>query len=127
MILSKKILTIVLIVIGICVAVYFFVIKNGTEPEEGELSQDATEETEKIAETPIPVKVDKARIGELIISLKSPGEAVTNRMVTIKSEVSGIIKKLNVEEIKEIETAHYFPLGNESWPESIIDIQGSRF
>jgi RND family efflux transporter MFP subunit len=98
MILSKKILTIALIVIGICVAVYFFVIKNGTEPEREELSQGATEETEKVAETPIPVKVDKARIGELIISLKSPGEAVTDRMVTIKSEVSGIVKSLNVEE-----------------------------
>jgi RND family efflux transporter MFP subunit len=98
MILSKKILTIALIVIGICVAVYFFVIKNGTESEQEELSQGATEETEKVAETPIPVKVDKARIGELIISLKSPGEAVTDRMVTIKSEVSGIVKNLNVEE-----------------------------
>jgi RND family efflux transporter MFP subunit len=98
MILSKKILTITLIVIGICVAVYFFVIRNGAEPEQGETSQDAAEATEKVAETPIPVKVDTARIGKLIISLKSPGEAVTNRMVTIKSEVTGIINKLNVEE-----------------------------
>jgi RND family efflux transporter MFP subunit len=98
MILSKKMLTITLIVIGICVAVYFFVIRNGAEPEKGETSPDAAEATEKVAETPIPVKVDTARIGELIISLKSPGEAVTNRMVTIKSEVTGIIKKLNVEE-----------------------------
>ncbi|UCE42164.1 MAG: efflux RND transporter periplasmic adaptor subunit, partial [Candidatus Aminicenantes bacterium] len=82
MILSKKILTITLIVIGICVAVYFFVIKNGKQLEQGETSQDAAEATEKVAESPIPVKVDTARIGELIISLKSPGEAVTNRMVT---------------------------------------------
>ena len=98
MILSKKVLTIVLIVIGVGAAVYFFVIRNGAQSEQAEISQDATEETEQVAETPIPVKVDKARVGELIISLKSPGEAVTNRMVTIKSEISGIIKKLNVEE-----------------------------
>ncbi len=98
MILSKKILTITLIVIGICVAAYFFVIRNGTEPEQGESSQGTTEETQKVAESPIPVKVDTARIGELIISLKSPGEAVTNRMIDIKSEVSGIIKNLNVDE-----------------------------
>jgi RND family efflux transporter MFP subunit len=98
MMLSKKILTITLIVIAICVAAYFFVIKNGAEPEQGESSQAATEETEKVAETPIPVKVDTARVGELIISLKSPGEAVTNRMITIKSEVSGVIKNLNVDE-----------------------------
>lgn len=98
MILSKKILTIALIVIAICVAVYFFVIKNGTEADPEESSSDAVSETEKVAETPIPVKVDKARIGELVISLKSPGEAVTNRMITVKSEVQGIIKTLNVEE-----------------------------
>lgn len=98
MILSKKILTISLIVIGICIAVYFFVIKNGAEPEQGVSSQDSAEAKEKVAETPIPVKVDRARIGELIISLKSPGEAVTNRKVTLKSEVAGIIKQLNVEE-----------------------------
>lgn len=98
MILSKKILTITLIVIGICVVVYFFVIRNGTETEQGESSQGTTEETEKVAVSPIPVKVDTARIGELIISLKSPGEAVTNRMINIKSEVSGVIKNLNVDE-----------------------------
>jgi RND family efflux transporter MFP subunit len=98
MILSKKILTISLIVIGICVALYFVVFKNGAESGQGESSQDVAEETEKIAETPIPVKVDKARIGDLIISLKSPGEAVTNRMVDLKSEVAGIVKNLNVEE-----------------------------
>jgi len=98
MILSKKILTITLIVIGICVAVYFFIIKNGAQSEQAETAKEAAEATEKVAETPIPVKVDTARIGELIISLKSPGEAVTNRMVTVKSEVSGIVRKLNVEE-----------------------------
>ena len=76
---------IALIVIGICVAAYFLFIRNGAGPEQGESSQDVADATEKVTETPIPVKVDKARIGELIISLKSPGEAVTKRMVTIKN------------------------------------------
>lgn len=98
MILSKKVLTIAVIVIGICVAVYFFVIRNGSGSEQEALDEEKAEATEKIADTPIPVKVDVAKIGELVISLKSPGEAVTNRMVTVKSEVSGIIEKLNVEE-----------------------------
>lgn len=98
MVLSKKVLTIALIIIGICVAVYFFVLKNGEQAEQEETSQSTAQSTENVADTPIPVKVDTARIGELIISLKSPGEAVTNRMVTLKSEVAGIIKKLNVEE-----------------------------
>jgi RND family efflux transporter MFP subunit len=98
MVLSKKVLTIILIIIGICIALYFFVIRNGAQSEEEQASQDTAQATENVPETPIPVKVDTAKVGELIISLKSPGEAVTNRMVTIKSEVSGIIKKLNVEE-----------------------------
>jgi len=98
MILSKKFLTISLIVIGICAAIYFFVIKNSSGAEAEKLEEETAEETKKIAETPIPVKVDVARIGELVISLKSPGEAVTNRMVTIKSEVAGVIENLNVEE-----------------------------
>lgn len=98
MILSKKILTIALIVIGICAVVYFFVLRDGSAAEEENLEEQTAEATEKIAEMPIPVKVDKARRGELVISLKSPGEAVTNRMVTIKSEVAGVIEKLNVEE-----------------------------
>jgi RND family efflux transporter MFP subunit len=98
MILSKKILTIILIVIGVCAAAYFFVIKNGSGPEKEKLTEETADAKGKIADTPIPVKVDIARRGELIISLKSPGEAVTNRMVTIKAEVAGIIKNLNVEE-----------------------------
>jgi multidrug resistance efflux pump len=98
MILPKKTLTIGLIIIAAFMAVYFFVLRNGSAIEEEKLEQETAEATEKIADTPIPVKVDKARIGELVISLKSPGEAVTNRMVTVKSEVAGVIEKLNVEE-----------------------------
>ncbi len=98
MILSKKILTFVLVVIGIGAVVYFVFIKGGSEKVQGESPTEATEETERVDETPIPVKVDTARRGELIITLKSPGEAVTNRMITIKSEVAGIIKNLYVED-----------------------------
>jgi RND family efflux transporter MFP subunit len=98
MILSKKILTIILIVIVICAAVYYFVIRNDSAAEEKKLEEETAEATENIAETPIPVKVDVAKRGELIISLKSPGEAVTNRMITIKSEVAGFIENLRVEE-----------------------------
>ncbi len=98
MILSKKILTIILVMIGIGAVVFFVFIKDGSEAEQGESSPEASEETERVDETPIPVKVDTARIGELIITLKSPGEAVTNRMVTVKSEVAGVVKNLHVED-----------------------------
>jgi len=96
MILPKKALTIALIVIAIGVLVFFVFIKKGTESEGTDSSQDAAESEAK--ETPIPVKVSKAHKGELIITLKSPGEAVTNRMVTVKSEVEGVIKRIYVEE-----------------------------
>lgn len=33
----------------------------------------------------------------------------------------------NIEEIKQIDTAHYCPLKNESWPESLINTQGPIF
>ena len=33
----------------------------------------------------------------------------------------------NIVETNKIKGAHYFPLGNKSWPESIIDIQGPQF
>ena len=51
----------------------------------------------------------------------------SNGYIRCNNKFKFINYKKNVEEIKEIETAHYFPLGNESWPESIIDIQGTRF
>lgn len=100
MILPKKVLTVALIVIAIGVLVFFVFIKKGTEVEGTESSQDAAES--EAAETPIPVKVSQAHKGELIITLKSPGEAVTNRMVTVKSEVEGVIKKIYVEEGKHV-------------------------
>ncbi len=96
MILPKKALTVALIVIAMGVLVFFVFIKKGTEAEGTESSQDAAESEAK--ETPLPVKVAKAYRGELIITLKSPGEAVTDRMVIIKSEVEGVIKKIDVEE-----------------------------
>lgn len=98
MILSKKILTIVLVIIGIGAVVFFVFIRGGSEAAQEESTAEASQETEKVTETPIPVKVDTARRGELIITLKSPGEAVTNRMVTVKSEVAGVIKNLYVED-----------------------------
>jgi len=100
MIFPKKALTVALIVIAIGVLVFFVFIKKGIEAEGTEASQDAPESEAK--ETPIPVKVAKAYRGELIITLKSPGEAVTNRMVIIKSEVEGVIKKIDVEEGKHV-------------------------
>jgi RND family efflux transporter MFP subunit len=98
MILSKKVFTIILVGIGIGAVVFFVFIKGGSEARQEESSSETPEETEKVDATPIPVKVDTARRGELIITLKSPGEAVTNRKISVKSEVAGVIKNLFVED-----------------------------
>ncbi len=96
MILPKKVLTFALIVIVAGALVFFVFIKDGTETGTGESTEETAES--KAQETPIAVKVAKAHRGELVITLKSPGEAVTNRMITVKSEVEGVIKNIFVEE-----------------------------
>jgi RND family efflux transporter MFP subunit len=96
MILPKNVLTVVLIVIVIGVLVFFVFFKTGTDTVEGESSEELGDS--QAQEMPIPVKVAKAHRGELIITLKSPGEAITNRMVTVKSEVEGVIKSLLIQE-----------------------------
>jgi RND family efflux transporter MFP subunit len=103
MVLSKRVLTIVLIVfvVGVLAFVLFFNKAPGQEEEKS--PGEEAESAEKARETPIPVKVTNAKRGKLVISLKSPGEAVTNRMVTIKSEVEGVIKQLLVEEGQHVE------------------------
>jgi len=98
MIFSKKILTLSLIVIVFGVLIYFIFIKKASDTIEGKSSEDIAEQIKKPEETPLPVKVAVAKRGDLVIKLKSPGKAVTNRMITVKAEVAGVIKKLNVEE-----------------------------
>lgn len=98
MMFSKKVLTISLVVIVIGLLVFFIFIRRGANSSVGESTQDSSELEKKPEETSLPVKVTTAKRGDLIIKLKSPGEAVTNRMITMKSEVAGVIKSLNVEE-----------------------------
>jgi RND family efflux transporter MFP subunit len=101
MIFPKKILIISLIVIIVAACVYVFIIRNKSETT-GDESSDSAEEGRTVQEASLPVKVDVARIGDLIITLKSPGEAMTNMNVVMKAEVSGMIKSLNVEESKHV-------------------------
>jgi RND family efflux transporter MFP subunit len=102
MIFSKKILLISLIVIVVGALVFFIFFKGKTDESEEGSVQDSAEETQKAKETPLPVKVIEARRGDLIIKLKSPGEAVTSMKIDMKAELSGVIKSLNVEESKHV-------------------------
>jgi len=102
MVFSKKVLSGVLVVILVAAAAYFLFLRQGSGADEAASGGQAAEETKQVQETPIPVKVAVARRGDLVISLRSPGEAVTDRMVVIKAEVSGVIRKLYVEEGRHV-------------------------
>lgn len=102
MIFSKKILTISLIVIVVALLA-FFIFFRGKADESKEVSvKNTAEEARKVKETPLPVKVVEAQIGDLIIKLKFPGEAVTNMKINMKTELAGVIKSLKVEESKHV-------------------------
>jgi len=102
MIFSKKILIISLIVIVIAVLAFFIFFREKPDESKETSVQDSAEEARKVKETPLPVKVVEAQIGDLIIKLKSPGEAVTNMRINMKAELAGVIKSLNVEESKHV-------------------------
>jgi len=102
MIFSKKILIISLIVIVVGALAFFIFFRGKPGESEEPSAQDSAEEAQKAKETPLPVKVAEAQRGDLIIKLKSPGEAVTDMKIDMKAEVSGVIKSLNVEESKHV-------------------------
>lgn len=102
MVFSKKFLTIVLIVIAAAVVVYFVFFNTGADRSQGDSSEDSSETAEKPKETPIPVKVATSKIDDLIMKLKSPGEAVTSMKIIVKAEISGVVTHLNIEESQHV-------------------------
>jgi RND family efflux transporter MFP subunit len=102
MIFSKKILVISLFVIIIAVLAFFIFFRGKPGESEETSAQDSAEKAQKVSETALPVKVAEAQRGDLIIKLKSPGEAVANMEINMKAEVAGVIKSLNVEESKHV-------------------------
>jgi RND family efflux transporter MFP subunit len=102
MIFPKKVLTIVLAIILIGLGVYYFVVRSGSDSAEGEASSSEKAQETKTSETPLQVKVEEATLGDLIIKLRSPAEAVTDRTIVMKTEVQGVIKNLNVKESKHV-------------------------
>lgn len=101
MIFSKKVLTISLIVIIIVVLAIFLFNKRGGDSSAVDSSKNSLKNP-KPEETPLSVKVAKASRGDLIIKLKSPGEAVTDRKIIIKAEVEGVVNKINVKESQHV-------------------------
>lgn len=102
MIFPKKILVAFLVVIIAGAAAYILFFHNpkdetsgGTPGSQGSSTQSAEQKPE---EEPLPVKAALAQKGDLLIRLKSAGEAVTEKRITVKTEVSGVIKNLRVKE-----------------------------
>jgi len=107
MIIPRKVLAASLLVLVLAAAAYFLVFKKG--PAEagqqavgaaaGEAAAPAPGAPEEKTEAaPIPVKTTPAHRGDLVMTLKSPGEAYTDRKITLKNEVGGWIKNLYVRE-----------------------------
>lgn len=99
MIFSKKALIITFLVIVLGAAVYFFVFaKHKAAPAETATAEDTAGTAQKAAEPSLLVKAVPIHRDELVMKLKSPGEAVTDKNVLLKAEVAGTIKDLNVRE-----------------------------
>lgn len=107
MVIPKKFLLISFLIIAAGLAGYLvFVKKTPAGPAEnapvsqsqasGSGGAQAVQGTTEAA--PLPVKAVPARRGELVIKLKSPGEAYTDRKIALKAEVSGVVKSLKVME-----------------------------
>ena len=98
MIFSKKTLAIVLVLIIAVTASYFVFFKNKKGTEGGESGGETAQAAAKTEEPALLVKVSPVKRADLVIRLKSPGEAVTEKMIVMKTEVSGTIKNFNVKE-----------------------------
>ncbi len=100
MVFRRKTLGISLGVIAAAVLVYFFAVKKpaARPPDASAATPGEKAPAQKAEETPVAVKVVEARRGDLIIRLKSPGEAVTDRKIVMKTEVAGVVKELKARE-----------------------------
>jgi len=93
----------VIIIIGLAAGGYWLSRKKPAEKSpaaEGQPVSAAANESQAVAA--IPVKVARAEIKDLEKRIKSPGEVYTEKNVTLKAEVGGILKKLYVQEGKHV-------------------------
>lgn len=97
MIIPKKtlVLSLLIIIIG---AGFFLGVKNFFLKNELQEDTKKTEESKVSAESPLAVKTATVDRGRLVISLKSPGEAVTEKIIQMKAEVGGKIRSILIDE-----------------------------
>jgi RND family efflux transporter MFP subunit len=107
MIFSKRTLAFSLGIIIVAALSYIFILKNGL-PRNREATAEAVDQPAtpsaagRVEETRLPVKTVRVGRGDLVILLKSPGEAFTEKKALIKAEVSGVIKEVKAEEGRRV-------------------------
>ncbi len=112
MVIPKRFLVLSLVVIALAVLGYFLLVKKGGQ-DAGAVSAEpgaaasqasvgagsgAASPSGSTEAAPLSVKAVPATRGEVVIGLKSPGEAFTERMIAVKAEVGGVIKDLAAKE-----------------------------
>ena len=91
--------------------IYFLVLDKGPAKPENKAENASAESPggsaapapdQKVEAAPLPVKVAKAIIGDLVMTLKSPGEAYTEKRIAMKAEVGGVVKNLYASEGRHV-------------------------
>ncbi len=96
----KKLLRLVIgfILIGAMTFGAYRYFKNLSEKEESNFSSPKRMEKEEDEKAPLPVRITEARIGEIVVKLKTIGEVEAVKIVKVKADLKGDIKKLYVDE-----------------------------
>jgi len=102
MIFPKRILAGGLVIVVLAIAVFFIFFRGKEEVRAEKGGEESSRPTLKAEEAGLPVKVTRVERGELVMKLKSPGEAYTEKKIVVKAEVSGTIKNLGVKEGKQV-------------------------
>jgi RND family efflux transporter MFP subunit len=102
MIFPKKVLAVVLVLIILAAAAFFLFFHKKPGTPAAKAGEEAAKAAPQAEEAALPVKVTIANRGDLVMRLKSPGEAVTEKIIALKTEVSGTIKNLGIKEGKHV-------------------------
>ena len=100
-----------LVLVLIAAAVYFLVLAKAPARSEGESAGAAAEDAssgaasaseQKVEAAPIGIKVAKASLADLVMTIKSPGEAYSEKRIVVKAEVGGVVKNLAAAEGRHV-------------------------
>ncbi len=104
---SKPLVTalIILVIIALTVGAWLLYRKSARQNSgSGESTYSAPSAETQTAAAPLPVKGATVRLADLEKRIKSPGEVFTERKIILKAEVKGVLKKLNIQEGRQVRT-----------------------